>query len=154
MYVKSAFLNGEIKEFVFVDQPPGFIDPKHPDKVLRLHKALYELRQAPRSWNIKLDQALIRLDFQRCMAEHGMYTRGAGDDWLVVGVNSNDMIVTGSNREVVTKFKAEMKQVFKISDLDCLSYYIGIKVHQSKEGIMVNQGSICRQNSKHVGTLK
>lgn len=49
MYVKSAFLNGEIKEFVFVDQPPGFIDPKHPDKVLRLHKALYELRQAPRS---------------------------------------------------------------------------------------------------------
>ena len=49
MDVKSAFLNGELKETVYVQQPPGFLDNDNPGKVLRLHKALYVLRQAPRA---------------------------------------------------------------------------------------------------------
>ena len=49
MDMKSAFLNGELKETVYVRQPPGFLDSDNPDKVLRMHKALYGLRQAPRS---------------------------------------------------------------------------------------------------------
>ena len=51
MDVKSAFLNGELQEEVYVQQPPEFIDDKHKHKVLRLHKVLYGLRQAPRAWN-------------------------------------------------------------------------------------------------------
>src|SRR5438132_3655898 len=63
MDVKSAFLNGELSEEVYVAQPPGFIEEGAEDKVLRLDKALYGLRQAPRAWNIKLDQSLGELDF-------------------------------------------------------------------------------------------
>ncbi|KAF0905494.1 hypothetical protein E2562_004459 [Oryza meyeriana var. granulata] len=59
MDVKSAFLNGELIEEVYVRQPPGFTVAGHEDKVLRLDKALYGLRQAPRAWNAKLDETLL-----------------------------------------------------------------------------------------------
>ncbi|KAF0926070.1 hypothetical protein E2562_021786 [Oryza meyeriana var. granulata] len=58
MDVKSAFLNGELIEEVYVRQPPGFTVAGHEDKVLHLDKALYGLRQAPRAWNAKLDETL------------------------------------------------------------------------------------------------
>ena len=65
MDVKSAFLNGDLKEEVYVHQPPGFVIPGKENKVLRLRKALYGLRQAPRAWNAKLDSTLKQMGFQQ-----------------------------------------------------------------------------------------
>jgi len=76
MDVKSAFLNGELKETVYVRQPPGFMDNDNSDKVLYLHKVLYGLWQAPRAWNAKLDNTLLSLKFKCCASEHGMYSTG------------------------------------------------------------------------------
>ncbi|WVZ94123.1 hypothetical protein U9M48_040058 [Paspalum notatum var. saurae] len=59
MDVKSAFLNGYINELVYVEQPPGFEDPNHPDYVYRLSKALYGLKQSPRAWYERLRDFLI-----------------------------------------------------------------------------------------------
>jgi hypothetical protein len=64
MDVKSAFLNGELKEEVYVKQPPGFVVTGEEGKVLRLRKALYGLRQAPRAWNAKLDSTLKEMGFK------------------------------------------------------------------------------------------
>jgi hypothetical protein len=63
MDVKSAFLNGDLKEEVYVRQPAGFIIASQEGKVLRLRKALYGLRQAPRAWNSKLDDTLKKMNF-------------------------------------------------------------------------------------------
>jgi hypothetical protein len=76
MDVKSAFLNGELEEEVYVHQPPGFAVKGGSDKVLRLEKALYDgLRQAPRAWNARLDSELIKLGFERNPLEHVVYRR-------------------------------------------------------------------------------
>jgi hypothetical protein len=63
MDIKSAFLNGDLREEVYVSQPPGFIVKGQEQNVYKLHKALYGLRQAPRAWNSKLDTVLYELEF-------------------------------------------------------------------------------------------
>ncbi|KAF0935835.1 hypothetical protein E2562_036358 [Oryza meyeriana var. granulata] len=79
MDVKSAFLNEELLEEVYVRQPPGFAVAGQEDKVLRLDKALYGLRQAPRAWNAKLDETLVALDFKHNASEHAVYARGEAE---------------------------------------------------------------------------
>jgi hypothetical protein len=139
MDVKSAFLNGELQEEVYVQQPPGFVDSKHKHKVLRLRKALYGLRQAPRAWNQKLDSSLLGLGFKRCVNEHGMYIRGNGTARLIVGVYVDDLIITGGDAGAVGKFKAQMMNTFRMSDLGLLSYYLGLEVSQGAAGITLRQ---------------
>ena len=72
--IKSAFLNGELAETVFVRQPTGFAIKGAEHRVLRLHKVCYGLWQAPRAWNAKLDAMLGELEFTRCATEHALYT--------------------------------------------------------------------------------
>lgn len=72
--VKTAFLNGEIMEEVYVSQPEGFIQKGKETLVYKLIKALYGLRQAPRAWYAKLNRCLEELGFERCPYEHAVYT--------------------------------------------------------------------------------
>jgi hypothetical protein len=73
--VKSAFLNGDLLEEVFIEQPVGFILMGSEHKVLKLHKALYGLHQALRAWNAKLDDTLTKLGFISSLSEALIYTR-------------------------------------------------------------------------------
>nr|GEX55123.1 Gag-Pol polyprotein [Tanacetum cinerariifolium] len=69
MDMKTAFLNGPLKEEVYVAQPDGFVDPDHPEKVYPLRKALYGLKQAPRAWYDELSQFLISKDFTKVFSD-------------------------------------------------------------------------------------
>jgi hypothetical protein len=84
--VKSAFLNGELEEEVYVEQPEGFVEEGNENKVLKLSKELYGLRQAPRAWNVKLDRSFKKLQFSKCPSEPAVYTRGVGKKTMVLGV--------------------------------------------------------------------
>ena len=139
MDVKSAFLHGDLSEEVYVSQPPGFVQTGADSKVLKLHKALYGLRQAPRAWNAKLDQSLISLGFDKCPREHAVYKRLVHDTLLLVGVYVDDLIIAGSCNLEVAKFKRQMKAMFEMSDLGLLSYYLGIEVQQSPSSITLSQ---------------
>ncbi|CAA7408157.1 unnamed protein product [Spirodela intermedia] len=140
MDVKSAFLNGDLKEEVYVEQPAGFISTGNEHKVFKLKKALYGLHQAPRAWNPKLDETLLSFRF-RSPSEHAIYTRWNGEAQLVVGVYVDDLVIIGASCDDIKHFKKEMADAFKMSDLDLLRYYLGIEVRQSARGTLISQGA-------------
>ncbi|WVZ81039.1 hypothetical protein U9M48_028466 [Paspalum notatum var. saurae] len=145
MDVKSAFLNGELKEEVFVKQPLGFVVAGQEHRVLHLRKALYGLRQAPRMWNVKLDARLTRLGFARCETEHALYTWRPERGQLLVGVYVDDLVVTGASEHDIIAFKQEMKKLFRMSDLGLLTYYLGIEVEQGTDSITLRQSAYARK---------
>ncbi|WVZ78040.1 hypothetical protein U9M48_025815, partial [Paspalum notatum var. saurae] len=132
MDVKSAFLNGDLKEEIYVHQPPGFEIPGKEGKVLHLRKALYGLRQAPRAWNAKLDSTLKGMGFEQSPHEAAIYRRGNGGNALLVGVYVDDLVITGVKDAEVAAFKEEMKTTFQMSDLGPLSFYLGIETAYAK----------------------
>ncbi|GKA43836.1 retrovirus-related pol polyprotein from transposon TNT 1-94 [Tanacetum coccineum] len=84
MDVKTVFLNGPLKEEVYVSQPDGFVDLDFPDHVYRLKKALYGLKQAPRAWYDKLSSFLIEHHFTKGIVDPTLFTRSHGGDILLV----------------------------------------------------------------------
>lgn len=75
MDVKNAFLNGELQEEVYMEQPEGFVHPKYPTHVCRLKKALYGLKQAPRAWSDKISKYLISIGFQVSSSDSSLYVK-------------------------------------------------------------------------------
>jgi hypothetical protein len=152
MDVKSAFLNGDLNEEVFVLQPPGFVRTGRENQVLKLKKALYGLHQAPRAWNQKLDESLTSVGFQRCPSDPAIYCRGnKKGDRLVVGVYVDDLIITGSSKQGILSFKKEMTKMFEMSDLGVLHYYLGIEVRQQKNGVLISQSSYAKKILEKAG---
>jgi hypothetical protein len=139
MDVKSAFLNGVLSEEVYVSQPPGYIIARKENSVLKLKRALYGLRQAPRAWYAKLDASLVSLGFTRSPLEHAIYRHGNNNRYLLVGVYVDDLIITGTNLQDIAAFKQQMQELFRMSDLGQLSYYLGIKVIQGEDEITLCQ---------------
>jgi len=97
MDVKSEFLNGVISEKVYVKQPLGFEDLKHPDHVYKLTKSLYGMKQAPRAWYDRLSNFLIENDFKRGQVDTTLFRRTFEKDILVVQVYVDDIIFGSTN---------------------------------------------------------
>jgi hypothetical protein len=153
MDVKSAFLNDDLKEEVYVRQPAGFIVADQEGKVLRLRKALYGLRQALRAWNSKLDNTLKKMNFIQSEHEHAMYRRSCGDDIMLIGVYVDDLVITGSSLAAVEEFKEEMKKAFLMSVLGLLSSYLGIEVRQDAGGITLWQAHYAKKILEMAGMV-
>lgn len=139
MDVKSGFLNGKLKEEVYIEQPLGYMKRGDEKKVLRLKKALYGLKQAPRAWNERIDAYFKRNGYEQCPYEHALYTKKAEREMMVVALYVDDLIFTGSNLRLIKEFKEVMKKEFEITDLGLMKYFLGIEVKQSEDGIFISQ---------------
>nr|GFA11491.1 retrovirus-related Pol polyprotein from transposon TNT 1-94 [Tanacetum cinerariifolium] len=84
MDVKNVFLNGNMREEVYVSQPDGFVDPDNPNYVYKLKKALYGLKQAPRAWYDVLSLFLISQDFSKGLVDPTLFIRRNKNDLLMV----------------------------------------------------------------------
>ncbi|GKE68325.1 retrovirus-related pol polyprotein from transposon TNT 1-94, partial [Tanacetum coccineum] len=90
--VKTAFLNGPLKEEVYVAQPEGFVDPDHPEKVYLLRKALYGLKQAPRAWYDELSNFLMSKGFTKGTIDPTLFKIKYEEDILLVQIYVDDII--------------------------------------------------------------
>jgi len=117
MDVKSVFLNGDLMEEVYVQQPPRFVVKGGSGKVLKLKKALYGLREARRAWNAKLDSELVKLGFVRNPLEHVVYRILGQDGLLLVAVYVDFLIITCTSKASIESFKKEMMSSFSTSVL-------------------------------------
>ncbi|GJR74006.1 retrovirus-related pol polyprotein from transposon TNT 1-94 [Tanacetum coccineum] len=139
MDVKMAFLNGPLKEEVYVSQPEGFIDLEFPDHVYGLKKALYGLKQAPRVWYDKLSSFLIEHGFTKGIIDPTLFIRHHGGDILLVQVYVDDIIFRSTNPDFSKHFANLMKNNFGMSMMGELKFFLGLQVHQSPRGIFISQ---------------
>ncbi|GJS71246.1 retrovirus-related pol polyprotein from transposon TNT 1-94 [Tanacetum coccineum] len=123
MDVKMAFLNGELKEEVYVSQPEGFVDQDNPSHVYKLKKALYGLKQAPRAWYDMLSSFLISQQFSKGAVDPTLFTRHARNDILLVQIYVDDIIFASSNTAMCDEFANQMTNKFKMSMMGQMSFF-------------------------------
>jgi hypothetical protein len=139
MDVKSAFLNGPIKEEVYVEQPPGFEDIEYPDHVYKLSKALYGLKQAPREWYECLRDFLITNGFKVGKADPTLFTKTIANDLFVCQIYVDDIIFGSTNKSTCKEFSRIMIQKFEMSMMGKLKYFLRFQVNHLQEGTFISQ---------------
>nr|GEY62665.1 uncharacterized mitochondrial protein AtMg00810-like [Tanacetum cinerariifolium] len=139
MDVKTAFLNSELKKEVYVSQPEGFVDPDHPTHVYRLKKALYGLKQASRAWYNTLSRFLLDNNFFKGAVDPTLFTRKTGKHILLVQIYVDDIIFASTDPTDCDMFSNEMSSKFQMSMMGKISFFLGLQVSQSPEGIFINQ---------------
>ncbi|GJV26947.1 retrovirus-related pol polyprotein from transposon TNT 1-94 [Tanacetum coccineum] len=154
MDVKTAFLNGPLKEEVYVAQPDGFVDPDHPEKVYLLRKALYGLKQAPRAWYDELSNFLISKGFTKGTIDPTLFTIRYGEDILLVQIYVDDIIFGSTNPKFSKRFEKLMHSRFEMSLMGEMKFFLGLQIHQSPRGIFINQAKYALEILKKHGMEK
>nr|GEV83664.1 retrovirus-related Pol polyprotein from transposon TNT 1-94 [Tanacetum cinerariifolium] len=142
MDVKTTFLYGPLKEEVYVNQPDGFVDPYHPDKVYRLKMYLYGLKQAPRVWYDELSNFLVSKGFSKGSIDPTLFITKHRGDILLVQIYVDDIIFGFTNPKLSKQFEKLMHIKFEMSTMGELKFILGIKIHQSPRGIFINQANV------------
>ncbi|GJR43569.1 retrovirus-related pol polyprotein from transposon TNT 1-94 [Tanacetum coccineum] len=151
MDVKTAFLNGDLQEEVFVSQPEGFEDQDNPTHVYRLKKALYGLKQAPRAWYDTLSKFLLANNFFKGAVDPTLFTRKSGKHILLVQIYVDDIIFASTDHNACHIFSKEMSSKFQMSMMGQMSFFLGLQVSQSPRGIFINQAKYALETLKKYG---
>nr|GEX95674.1 copia protein [Tanacetum cinerariifolium] len=147
MDVKSAFLYGTIDEEVYVSQPLGFVDPKFLEKVHKVEKALYGLHQAPKAWYETLSIYLLDNRFHKGQIDKTLFIKRLKGDILLVQVYVDDIIFDSTKKSLCDEFEQIMHNIFQMSSMGELTFFLGLQVQQKEDGIFINQ-------DKYVGEIQ
>ena len=139
MDVKSAFLNGFVKEDVYVEQPPLFEDNKVPNPVYKLKKALYGLKQAPRAWYERLRSYLLQSGFEIGKVDTTLFIKRNNQDIQLVQIYVDDIIFGSTNSIMNKEFSDIMTKEFEMSNMGELSFFLGLQIKELENGIFISQ---------------
>ncbi|KAJ9539063.1 hypothetical protein OSB04_031796 [Centaurea solstitialis] len=132
MDVKTAFLNGKLTEDVYMEQPEGFIDPKNPNKVCKLLKSIYGLKQASRSWNLHFDERIKEFGFAKSEFEPCVYTKFSGSIVTFLVLYVDDILLIGNDVPTLQSVKTWLSKCFQMKDLGEAAYILGIKIYRNR----------------------
>ena len=135
MDVKTAFLNGELEEEIYMDQPDGFVVKGEEKKVCKLLKSLYGLKQAPKQWHEKFDRTLTSVGFSVNEADKCVYYRHGGGEGVILCLYVDDILIFGTNMRVIHEVKSFLSKSFDMKDLGEADVILNIKLIKDESGI-------------------
>ena len=127
--MKTTFLNGEIEEEVYIEQPKGFEVHGNQTHIYRLKKALYGLKQAPRAWYGRIDGFLVKLGFTKSDVDSNLYYKVVEGDTLILVLYVDDLFLIGAER-LVTWCKKQLSLEFEMKDLGLMHLFLGLEIWQ------------------------
>ncbi|CAM8900789.1 unnamed protein product [Rhodiola kirilowii] len=134
MDVKTAFLHGDLEEKIYMSQPIGFIDQKHPDYVCFLKKSIYGLKQSPRQWNKKFDACMISLHFTRSKYDTCLYFKNVNAKFpLYVLLYVDDILMISGEKSAIAKIKGDLSVHFDMKDLGHAKKILGVNILRDKQ---------------------
>nr|GEW36833.1 hypothetical protein [Tanacetum cinerariifolium] len=151
MDVKTIFLNGILREEVYVSQLDGFVGQDNPNHVYRLKKDLYRLKHAPRVWYDLLSSFLLSQGLFKGTVDPTLFIRREGKDILLVQIYVDDNIFSSTTTELCDKFSEIMYSKFNMSMMGKISFFLGLQISQSPRGIFLNQSKYSLESLKKYG---
>lgn len=137
--INNAFLNGQLKEDVYMIQPRGFVDPTKPNHVCRLTKTLYRLKQTFRVWYEKLKKVLVEQRFDNVVSNISLFTLQNEQMKIYVLVYVDDMLLTGIDARLIDELDSELDTQFSLKRLDELSCFLGFEAERTEKGLFFRQ---------------
>lgn len=137
MDIFNAFLHGDLENEIYMQLPQGFVSQG--EKVCRLTKSLYGLKQALRQWNHKLTEALVNLKFKQSQYDYSLFIDKSTTGICIVLVYVDDMLIIGSTLALIEDTKQVLQKAFKMKDLGELKDFLGIEFSLSEDDILTHQ---------------
>jgi hypothetical protein len=134
MDVKTAFLNRELEEEIYVDQPEGFVVKGQERMVCKLVKSLYGLKQAPKQWHDKFNRTLAYGVFVTNEADKCVYYRYGGGEGVILCLYVDGILIFGTSLGVIKEVKAFLSQKFEMKDLGEADVILNIKLIKGENG--------------------
>ena len=139
MDVKTAFLNGELDEEIYMQQPDGFVATGQENMVCRLKKSLYGLKQAPKQWHEKFDKTLTSAGFVVNEGDKYVYYKYGGGKGVILCLYVDDILIFGTDMDVINDVKSFLSQNFDMKDLGEADVILNIKLQMNENGITLSQ---------------
>ncbi|WJX96077.1 hypothetical protein P8452_77325 [Trifolium repens] len=132
MDVKTAFLNGNLLEDVYMTQPEGFDIPNEAHKICKLQRSIYGLKQASRSWNLRFDETVTKYGFIKNEDEPCVYKKVSGSKIVFLVLYVDDILLIGNDVPTLQQVKTWLGNCFSMKDLGEAAYILGIRIYRDR----------------------
>jgi hypothetical protein len=126
---QTAFLNGNIEEELYMVQPEGFVDPKNANKVCKLQRSIYGLKQASQSWNLHFDEVIKGFEFVQNTEESCIYKKMSGSSVAFLVLYIDDILLIRNDVKMLNGVKEYLNSKFSIKDMGEATYVLDIKIY-------------------------